>query len=118
MIRKPRLYINDILEQIELIGEFTKGSTKEKFLGDKEKQYAVIRAIEIIGEATKQLAFHFKKKYPKIEWKGIAGMRDILIHAYFGVNLEKVWYAIKEEIPILKIQIQQIIDAGTKEKEE
>ncbi|MEK6809334.1 MAG: DUF86 domain-containing protein [Nanoarchaeota archaeon] len=114
MIRKPELYIKDILDTIELIEKFMSNISKENFFKDKEKQYAVARAIEIIGEATKQLASNFKKKYPKTEWKGIAGMRDILIHAYFGVDLEKVWYTIKEELPVLKKQIQQILKAENK----
>ena len=118
MIRKPELYIKDILEAIELIERFMNGVSKEHFSKDKEKQYAVVRAIEIIGEATKQLASHFKKKYPKIEWKGIAGMRDIIVHAYFNVNLEKVWYAVKEEIPKLKKQILEILEAETKKKKQ
>src|SRR3989344_4698577 len=109
MIRKPELYIKDILEAIELIEDFTKGFTKEKFFHDRLHQSAVVRQLEIIGEATKQLASHVKKKYPEVEWKGIAGMRDIIVHAYFGVNLEKVWYAVKEEIPPLKKQIQEIL---------
>ena len=111
MNRKPELYVNDILEAIKLIEDFTKGYSKEQFFHDKLHQSAVIRQLEIIGEATKHLASHFKKKYPEIEWKGIAGMRDVLIHAYFGVNLEKVWHAVKEEVPKLKKQIQEILKA-------
>lgn len=116
MNRKPELYINDILEAIKLIEEFTKNYTKEKFFHDKLHHSAAIRQIEIIGEATKHLTSHFRKKYPEVEWKSIAGMRDVLIHAYFGVNLEKVWQAIKSEVPKLKKQIQQILEAET-EKE-
>lgn len=110
MNRKPELYIADILEAIKLIEDFTKGYTKEKFFHDKLRQSAVVRQIEIIGEATKNLASHFRKKYPEVQWKSIAGMRDVLIHAYFGVNLEKVWHAVKEEIPKLKKQLQEIAE--------
>ena len=90
--------------------DFTKGYTQEKFFIDKLHHSAVIRQLEIIGEATKHLASNFRKRYPKIEWKEIAGMRDVLIHAYFGVNLEKVWHAVKEEVPTLKKQILEILE--------
>lgn len=107
MNRKPELYINDILEAIQLIEEFTKGYSKEKFINDKLHLSAVVRQLEIIGEAVKHLTSQFRQKYPDTEWKDIAGMRDVLIHAYFGVNAERVWNVVKGELPVLKKQIKK-----------
>ena len=81
----------------------------ELFLGNKEKQYAVMRAIEIIGEAAKNLSTELKVKYHKIPWKTVAGMRDVLIHKYFGVKLERVWEVTQKDMPELKKQIAEIL---------
>jgi len=88
--------------QYQIIEKFIEGVNKENFLGNVEKQYAVLRGLEIIGEATKNLSEELKKKHPDIPWKEIAGMRDKLIHQYFGVNLDLVWETIKTELPELK----------------
>ncbi|WP_456420003.1 HepT-like ribonuclease domain-containing protein [Methanocaldococcus infernus] len=80
----------DILEAINRIKIYTKGMDYEKFLSDIKTQDAVIRNIEIIGEAVKLLSPQIKEKYNNIPWKNIAGMRDKLIHSYFGVNLDIV----------------------------
>jgi uncharacterized protein with HEPN domain len=74
-----------------------------------KKQYAVLRGLEIIGEATKNLSRELKTKHREIPWREIAGMRDKLIHEYFGVNLELVWVTIKNELPELKNQILKIL---------
>lgn len=76
----------------------------------KMLQDAIIRRIEIIGEAVKQLPPTFKKQYPEIAWKEIAGMRDILIHEYFGVNINVVWKTIQKDIPKLKEQIEELLE--------
>jgi len=81
----------------------------ELFFGNKERQYAVMRAIEIIGEATRNLSTELKAKYHKIPWKTVAGMRDILIHKYFGVKLERVWEVTQKDMPELKSQIAEIL---------
>tara|TARA_Y100000310_G_scaffold189745_1_gene189715 strand:+ start:824 stop:1165 length:342 start_codon:yes stop_codon:yes gene_type:complete len=107
------LFVEDILECVENIENFTKGISKKKFLEDTEKQYAVVRGINIIGEAVKNIPNSFREKYPQIEWKKIAGSRDVLIHAYFGVNLDKVWNVIREEIPKLKKEIENILERET-----
>ena len=83
---------------------------KRNFLGTREKQYAVLRALEIIGEATKNLSGELKAKSPEMDWKNIAGMRDKLIHAYFGVNLPLVWETVKKDLPQLKKQAQKILE--------
>lgn len=86
-----------------------RGMTKEKFLKSVKTQDAVTRRIEIIGEATKNLPSSFKNKYRKIEWKEIAGMRNKLIHEYFGVNSNVIWKTVVEDIPKLKKQILTLL---------
>ena len=92
----------DILEAIKRIEAYTKGWTFQRFLKNTEKQDAVVRNLEIIGEAAKILSADFKRKNPEADWKAIAGMRDRLIHQYFGINWEVVWKVAKERLPDLK----------------
>ena len=84
------IFLEDILKNVELIEKFTKNKNKENFMADIKTQYSVIRGIEIIGEATKNLPRNLTDKYPDIPWRDIVRMRDKLIHGYFGVNLERV----------------------------
>lgn len=89
---------------------YTEKLTYEDFLEDIKTQDAVIRNIEIIGEATKNISEELRNKYPEIPWKGLAGMRDKLTHHYFGVNLDIVWNVVKEELPEIILQIEEIIE--------
>ncbi len=77
---------------------------------DIKTQDAVVRNLEIIGEATKNIFSDFKEKYPKLPWKELAGMRDRLIHHYFGVNYDIVWVIVKEELPAVVIQVEEALD--------
>lgn len=108
MKRDIGLFVDDILESIGNIDEFTLGLNKEKFSKDKLRQSAVIRQLEIIGEAAKNIPSSFREKYQDIPWKDIAGLRDILSHAYFGVNIERVWMVIEKDLPRLKRGIKKI----------
>jgi len=108
-MKKDRAYLQHILDAISDVKKFTKDVTKEEFCENKEKQYAVLRALEIIGEATKNISKQSKAKYPGVPWRDVAGMRDKLIHGYFGVNLELVWETVKNELPRLKKQISKIL---------
>ena len=101
---KDKVYLSHILDAISDIEEFMQDISEDKFFVNKEKQYAVLRALEIIGEATKNLSVELKTKNSDVDWKNIAGMRDKLIHAYFGVNLSLVWETIKKDLPKLKKQ--------------
>jgi len=94
-----------VLRRIE---EYTKGISKEEFLSKNIIQSAVTREIEIIGEASKMLSISFKETNNEIPWKNIIGMRDKLIHAYFGVDLDAVWKTVKEDLPLLKKNIGRI----------
>ncbi len=102
-------YLLHILDAIKNIEKFTKGCSKEKFMKAKIIQDSVIRNLEIIGEAAKHVPASVRKKYDSIEWKRIAGMRDILIHEYFGVDLDRVWQVLKVRLPELKEGINNIL---------
>ncbi len=101
--------MSHILESIIQIEEYCHEMDESYFHEDKKTQDAVIRRIEIIGEASKNLSHKLKEKYPQIPWKKMAGMRDVLIHAYFGVDIEKTWNVVINDIPLLKKQIQEVL---------
>lgn len=103
-------YLNDIIDSIADISHFTKGMTFEEFEQDKKTQYAIIHCLEVIGEAVKKNPVDIKDYYPYIPWKEIAGMRDKLIHEYFGVDLETVWTTLLEDISPLRESAIQIIE--------
>lgn len=87
---------------IEAIEAFTQGMTREEFMTDLKTIYATRKAIEIIGEAAKKIPASFKEEHQEIPWKEIAGMRDVLVHEYFGVDLGEVWKTVQHDIPQLK----------------
>lgn len=108
MKKEPKVFIEHIIECIELIENYAKGKTKEDFLNSTQLQDAIIRRIEIIGEAVKNLAEEFKNNYPEIPWRKIAGTRDMLVHEYFGIDLELTWEVVQRDIPDLKRKILKI----------
>ena len=108
MKRDVGLFIEDILNSIKNIEDFAKQLDKEKFSKDILRQSAIIRQLEIIGEAVKNIPNSFREKYPKILWKDIAGLRDILSHAYFGVNIDRVWNVLERDLPKFKVEISKI----------
>jgi len=106
-------YLQDIHTSIENIEKFIGQMTYKDFQKDEKTALAVIKSVEIIGEAVKKLPASFRNKHPKIEWKKMAGMRDILVHEYFGVDLKILWRVIKKRIPGLKPLIAEIIKEST-----
>ena len=114
--REYKDYILDIYNSTEEIEKFVEGFNFEKFQNDKKTIYAVVRAIEIIGEAIKNIPASVKSKHKEIPWRDAADMRNKLIHEYFGVNLKVVWKTIKEDIPDLKEKISKILKESKKHK--
>jgi len=103
------VYVEDILESIVQIESYTKDLVEDSFLNNTQVQDAVLRRIEIIGEAVKNMPQAFKDLHPDVPWKGIAGMWDIVIHEYFGVDMSRVWKLIREDMPPLKGQISALM---------
>ena len=102
-------YLSHIMQCIKKIKRYTRGQTKQKFAENELLQDAVIRNIEIIGEASKNITLDFRKKNSQIPWKEIAGMRDKLIHHYMGVDIEMIWNTVKQDIPFLDKELKEII---------
>ena len=101
-------YIEDIIEGMEDCLSFVKGMEYEDFVKDKKTVYAVVRSLEIIGEATKNIPDSVRNRYHSVSWRKMAGMRDKLIQEYFGVDLRRVWKTAEEDIPELKPQFEKI----------
>jgi uncharacterized protein with HEPN domain len=100
-------YLQDILDAADDVENFVDNLTYGEFIKDRKTLNAVIRSIEIIGEATKHIPETIRAKYEQVPWKQMAGMRDKLIHAYTGIDTETIWKAAKENIPQLKTTIQK-----------
>lgn len=102
------IYLDDITESIERIHQYIHGKTFQDFDDDLVTQDAVARRLEIVGEAVKHLPLSIRKAYPEIQWKQIAGMRDILIHEYAGVSVKTIWNTVKKNLNHLRKTIQKI----------
>ena len=107
-LRKPRLYVEDIKESIRKIGDYTHGMTFDDFSADNKTIDAVVRNLSVIGEAVKNIPEEVKSKYPDVPWNEVAGMRNKIIHEYFGVDEEILWKTIKEDLLIFKNQVDAI----------
>ena len=110
MKKDNAVFLNHIYQAILKIELFVKGVDEEKFLNSEIIQSAVIRELEVIGEATKNISRQFKERYKHIHWKNMSGMRDVLIHAYFDVDLKTVWKTIENRVPELKRNIKTILE--------
>jgi uncharacterized protein with HEPN domain len=106
--RNLKVYLDDILESIQQIEEYLDGVSEKEFYKDQVRQDAVLRRLEIIGEAVKQIPDGIRNNYKDVPWRKIAGMRDVIIHQYFGIMLSRVWVAIQRDLPELKMNIQEI----------
>ena len=103
-------YLRDMLDAIDKIALFTRGMDAEQFRADEKTFFAVIRALEVIGEAAKNIPTSVRDRYPQVPWRDMAGIRDKLIHEYFGVNLDVVWKAAQSDLPPLRPFIARVVD--------
>lgn len=108
-MRNYKLYLDDILEAAARIEKYTAGFSLAKLKKDDLTIDGVVRNLEIIGEAVKNIPLDIKNKYPAVEWKKIAGLRDILAHEYYGIDLDILWDIIENKIPALKKEIARLI---------
>ena len=108
--RDVLIYLEDIFESAELIEEYTMHISEGEFYQSSEKQDAVLYRIQIIGEAAKKVTAEHRKKWSHIPWKDITGMRDIIVHEYFGITLTMIWKVAVEDIPVIKLQVKDLLD--------
>jgi len=108
--RNVGIYLEDILESTELIEQYILEISEEEFYASKEKQDAILHRIQIIGEAAKKVSSEYRKKWSSLPWKEIAGMRDIIVHEYFGISLGMIWKVATDDIPVIKEQIKRLLE--------
>lgn len=116
MKREVSLYLRDILQNMALAEDFVLGLSQQDLETDNKTLYAVLRAIEVIGEATKHVPPEIREHYPGIPWKEMAGMRDKLIHDYIGVDVETVWLVVKDRIPPIRPLIEQVLQEAERQE--
>lgn len=102
-------YFQDIYEATTYALAFVSGVTLDQFAANTEKQFAVLRALEIIGEAARHIPFSIQQLYPTLPWREMIAMRNVLIHDYFGVDVEVVWRTVQEDLPGLQVELAKII---------
>ena len=106
--REWKLFVEDILESIELVESYVANMNFDDFKNDRKTIDAVVRNLEIIGEAARNISDEIKNKYQNVDWKGMIGLRNRIAHRYFGINLTIIWEILKQELPPLKEKMKQI----------
>jgi uncharacterized protein with HEPN domain len=109
MPRDYKVYLDDILEATARIRAYTVGLSLEELRKDTKTLDAVVRNLEVIGEAAKKVPPEVRRRKPGVEWKKIAGLRDVLIHEYFGIDLDIIWDIVQNKIPLLEHHVQQLL---------
>lgn len=110
MFPSQREFLRHILDECRFILRVTAGKSSQDTFSDETLCRAIVRSLEIIGEATKRLDDEFRLKYPRVEWKKMAATRDVMIHDYFGIDYDVVWSIIKDKLPDLEHHLQEIIE--------
>jgi uncharacterized protein with HEPN domain len=110
MKRDTLVYLRDIIDNIQRAEDFVAGLTYEGLINDSKTSYAVVRCLEIIGEAAKHVPDGMRRKYPEVPWQNITGMRDVIVHSYSSIEYSIVWKALKTNLPELRVHVQKIID--------
>jgi uncharacterized protein with HEPN domain len=111
MSRDVRLYLGDICESCEKIMRYCQGLSFDQFVADEKTFDAVVRNLEIIGEAAKHIPVEVRERYADVKWNKIAGLRDIVVHEYFGLDEDILWDIVQNEVPALLDQMRRIIAA-------
>jgi uncharacterized protein with HEPN domain len=106
--RDWRVYLDDIVEAADLVAEFTDGMTLEAFIADRRTYHAVLRNLEILGEAAKKLPVEVRERAPDVPWKQIAGFRDHLAHAYFELEDEVIWTVVRQHLPAFRAEADRL----------
>lgn len=109
MPRDYKIFLQDVLEAIANVAEFVGAMTRNEFEADKKTVHAVVRDLEVIGEAIKSVPAEVRGRHPQVPWQRIAGLRDILIHHYFEIDIDIVWDIIQNKLPELKLQIETVL---------
>jgi len=107
-VKDDRLYLIHIRESIARIGEYT-GEGREAFFADRRTQDAILRNLQTLAESTQRLSADLKAAHPEVDWRGISGLRNILVHDYLGINLVRVWEIVERDLPLLKRQIDMLL---------
>jgi uncharacterized protein with HEPN domain len=115
VLRDRSLFLDDIASSCRKISSFVEGYTYDEFLLDEKTFDAVVRNLEVIGEAVKHLSADFREQHPSTDWRAIAGMRDILSHVYFALDLEVLWNVVQVEVPQLLVSVQEILGSNQDE---
>lgn len=116
--RDSRDHLQDIVTAARKALDFVRGMAYGDFLADDKTVYAVVRALEIVGEATKRIPMEIRQRHPQVPWRSMAGIRDKLIHDYVSVNLEVVWNTVTEDLPPLLPMIERILDEMPRQQED
>lgn len=106
--RTPRVYLNDILSALQRVEQYTDGLSFEQFRSDSKTVDAVVRNLEVIGEAARQMPKDTVAEHPGIPWAKMVGLRNKVLHEYFGVDIEILWQTIREDLPSLKAQVEKL----------
>lgn len=109
MKKDTGVFLKHIMDSIDSIENYTTGKSEQDFVESQETQDAVMRRLAVIGEAAKNIPPELREKHKKIEWKAIIGLKNVLVHEYFGVDIEVIWHIVKEDIPRLKSEISKML---------